>query len=155
MVNVAGTPNVICLPFIFITLALFWQDAKLVCPPGWYAWQHNEVLKCLAAASEHKQVEINSSADRKEQSTNSFMPELLHLKAGYWGFIAKSKQPMCNLCPSVDPYQHCETHLCPGSQHKLIQTQIPCIFSWQINGFKADKRRGVFWLELWTCNCRL
>ena len=141
--------------FYFYHVSFILTGCKISLSPGWYTWQHNEVLKCLAAASEHKQVGINSSADRKEHSTNSFMPELLHLKAGYWGFIAKSKQPMCNLCPSVDPYQHCETHLCPGSQHKLIQTQIPYIFPSQINGFKADKRGGVFWLELWTCNWRL
>lgn len=45
-------------------------------------WQHNELLKCLAAAAEHKQVEFNSSADRKEHSTISFMPGLLPPEAG-------------------------------------------------------------------------
>ena len=93
-----------CLLFYHVSFIL--TACKMILSPGWDTWQRNELLKCLAAAAAAtEQVEMNSSADRKEHSTISFMPGLAPHRppppseAGCWVFMAQSKQSTCNLHP--------------------------------------------------------
>lgn len=61
--------------FYFITLALFWQDAEWLCPRG---DAHGNIMRAWSVQLQRRSISrqkwMNSSADRTEQSTISFMP---------------------------------------------------------------------------------
>lgn len=93
-----------CLLFYHVSFTL--TGCKMILSPGWHTRHPNELLKCFAAATEYKQVEINSWADTGRSRVQLVLcldcpPQRLDSYSG-----PESRQSMSNLCPNADSYQH-------------------------------------------------